>query len=97
MNGSNDKRQLSAHLERARTTYMRSLRRYKPRPYGDRIHILVSEKLHGHDPTLGWDKLALKGLDIHKLPGDHLAYLREQVETTARQLRECLDQALADD
>jgi thioesterase domain-containing protein len=97
MNGSNGKRQLSAHLERARTAYLRSLRRYKPRPYGDRIHILVSEKLHGRDPTLGWDKLALKGLDIHKLPGDHLAYIREHVETTARQLRECLDQALADD
>jgi hypothetical protein len=54
---------------------------------------LVSEKLCRHDPTLGWKHLALKGLSIHPVPGDHWSYIRDHVDVVGPKLRECLERA----
>ena len=43
---------------------------------------------------MGWDQLALGGLEIHKLPGDHDSYIREHVQSAAKELRECLGKAV---
>lgn len=81
------------HIEWIRDRYRRALRWHKPKPYGGRIQILVNEEFYSRDPTLGWSRLALGGLDIHKLPGDHDSYIREHVQAAAKKLRECLEKA----
>ncbi|MGH7847469.1 MAG: hypothetical protein ACREQW_20175, partial [Candidatus Binatia bacterium] len=71
--------------------YVDALRYYRPRPYHGRVTMLVNEELYRRDPTLGWSKLALGGLDIHMLPGDHWTYIRAHVRAAAGELRKCLE------
>jgi hypothetical protein len=89
----NTDRRAVQHIEWIRTRYRRVLRWHNPKPYEGRIHILVNEEYYNRDRTLGWGQLALKGLKIHKLPGNHDTYIREHVKATAQELRHCLDTA----
>ena len=81
------------HIEWIRENYRRTVRRFRPRSYDGPIEVLVSEKLCRHDPTLGWKHLALKGLSIHPVPGDHWSYIRDHVDVVGPKLRECLERA----
>jgi aspartate racemase len=50
------------------------------------------------DPQFGWSKLAAGGLEVHHVPGDHIGILKEpHVQVLAEKLRDCLEQAQADD
>ena len=89
----NTNREVVQHIDRIRDRYRRVLRRHNPKPYEGQVHILVNEKFYGRDKTLGWGRLAPKGLEIHKLPGDHDSYIREHVKTTAQELKRWLDSA----
>lgn len=84
------------HLDRIRDRYRRVLRWHNPKLYDGQVHVLVNEEYYTRDRTLGWGKLALKGLEIHKLPGNHHTYIREHVKDTARELRLCLDTAASE-
>src|SRR5262249_18372354 len=79
------------HIDRIRDRYRRVLRWHNPKLYYGQVTILVNEKYYARDRTLGWAKLALKGLEIHKLPGNHDTYIREHVKDTAQELKLCLD------
>jgi thioesterase domain-containing protein len=81
------------HIEWVRENYRRTVRRFHPKPYNGHIEIIVSEKLSRRDPTLGWKNLALKGLGIHPVPGDHWTYIRGHVAVAGPTLRECLEKA----
>ncbi|HTN72708.1 MAG TPA: amino acid adenylation domain-containing protein, partial [Methylomirabilota bacterium] len=87
----------STAMEQARSSvqegYMETLRRYRPRPYGGRMSLLVNENSYQRDPALGWAHGTAIGIEIHKLPGDHTSYIREHVQVAAKQLRECLEKA----
>jgi amino acid adenylation domain-containing protein len=89
----NTDRRAVEHIDWIRVRYRRVLRWHNPKPYEGRIHVLVNEKYYNRDRTLGWGQLALKGLEIHKLPGNHDTYIREHVKATAQELRHCLDTA----
>jgi amino acid adenylation domain-containing protein len=91
----NTDRRMVKRIDRRRERYRRALRQHNPKPYGGGIQILVNEKFYRRNPTLGWDQLALGGLEIHKLPGDHDSYIREHVQVAAKKLRECLQRAEA--
>ena len=84
------------HIDWIRDRYRRVLRSHNPKPYEGPIHILVNEEYYTRDHTLGWGQLALKGLKIHKLPGNHDTYLREHLKATAQELRQCLDTAASE-
>jgi aspartate racemase len=46
---------------------------------------------------LGWSTMALGGVDIHEVPGDHLGIFEEpHVQVLAEKLRACIDKALQD-
>ena len=46
---------------------------------------------------LGWSALAVGGLDIHEVPGDHMGIFQEpHVQILAEKLRVCIDKALQD-
>jgi aspartate racemase len=45
----------------------------------------------------GWSAMALGGLEIHEVPGDHLGMFQEpHVQVLAEKLRACIDKALQD-
>jgi hypothetical protein len=92
----NTDRRTVEHIDSIRDRYRRVLRWHSPKPYEGRIHILVNEKYYSRDHTLGWGQLALNGLKIHKLPGNHDTYIREHVKVTAQELRHCLDTAASE-
>ncbi len=92
----NTDRRAVEHIDWIRDRYRRVLRWHNPQPYEGRIHILVNEEYYSRDRTLGWGQLALKGLKIHKLPGNHDTYIREHVKATAQELRHCLDIAASE-
>ena len=92
----NTDRRAVEHIYWIRARYRRVLRWHNPKPYEGRIHVLVNEKYYNRDRTLGWGQLALKGLEIHKLPGNHDTYIREHVKATAQELRHCLDTAASE-
>ena len=92
----NTDRRTVEHIDWIRDRYRRVLRWHSPQPYEGRIHILVNEEYYSRDHTLGWGQLALKGLKIHKLPGNHDTYIREHVKATAQELRHCLDTAASE-
>ena len=74
--------------------YQKALRKYRPRPFSGPVSLILSEDRSQSNPTLGWDRFVSKqNLNIHTVPGDWLTYLGEHVETTAEQLKACLDLA----
>jgi len=56
---------------------------------------LNSETTGSADPTLGWKNLVGGGIDVHKIPGDHEAYIRQYVRIAGEKLRHCLDKAVS--
>ena len=43
------------------------------------------------DPTLGWGRVAVGGVEVHTVPGSHMTILEApHVESLARILGECL-------
>jgi hypothetical protein len=78
----------------ARHRYRLTLRRHRLQPYAGPIELLVNEEYHQRDdPSLGWDTLGRGGVHIHKVPGNHDAYIREHLQMTAGELRKCLEDA----
>jgi thioesterase domain-containing protein len=91
---------LSDHQRRVIEAQCRALAAYTPRAYPGRITLLRTDatptrRLRHSD--LGWGKLAAGGVDVRVIPGWHLSLLHhEHVAGPARELRRCLDDALAD-
>ncbi len=75
-------------------------RSYVPRTYPGRVTLFKASDRSLKDvenPTLGWDKVAASGVDIHQVPGNHYTLIRNpHVQVLAEQLRVCLDEAQAD-
>jgi thioesterase domain-containing protein len=74
---------------------------YIPQPYRGRVTLFrASEEAaaDSQDLTLGWQELAVEGVDLHWVPGNHLTMVREpHVQVLAKHLRACLDQSQAND
>lgn len=65
-------------------------KRYRPLPYHGRITLLATDQ--GSDPASGWTDLALGGVEVHPIPGDHSNLLEEPyVSGVAAQLRATID------
>ncbi len=70
--------------------------RYKPEPYPNSIALfrISNQSSRAHrNPTMGWSELAVKGVEVHEVPGNHLTMLRPpHVQLLVKKLRECLVQ-----
>ncbi len=75
--------------------YQETLYRYTPHPYPGKLTLLVAEEALHSDPTLGWEGLAVSGIEVHKVPGDHKTHIEKHLQATAERLRACLDAAQA--
>ncbi|MEO7362444.1 MAG: amino acid adenylation domain-containing protein [Gemmatimonadaceae bacterium] len=69
--------------------YQDTLRRYVPGEYGGAIDIIINER-EAEDAHDGWASIVRGEIAVHIAPGDHDSYIRENVQVTARQLKECL-------
>ena len=74
----------------------RATRNYLPRRYPGRITLFrAAQELTGmsSDPTLGWNKWAAEGVDVHVVPGNHASMVyKPHVEVLAQKLTFCLSQ-----
>jgi amino acid adenylation domain-containing protein len=71
---------------------------YVPQTYPGRVTLFRAGIRAVDDsdrPDMGWGRLALGGVEIREVPGDHVnMLLRPQVGLLAEQLRDCIDQAI---
>jgi len=72
-------------------------RSYIPGPYGGKVTLFragMRSAMDGGSQDMGWGRLALGGVEIRQVPGDHVdMLLRPQVELLAEQLRHCIEKA----
>ncbi len=72
-------------------------RRYQLRPFAGKIDLFrvehqPSADLFEQDPFLGWNGMALGGIEVHDLPGYHGQHLREpNVKILGQKMLRCLD------
>jgi aspartate racemase len=74
-------------------------RTYLPGEYSGRVTLFRACDAglrRDNDPQMGWGQLALGGVDVHEIPGNHETILAEpNVRVLAEKLRKCLDQLTA--
>jgi surfactin synthase thioesterase subunit len=56
--------------------------------------LLINEADAQKNLGLGWQRLAIGGMETHTVPGDHFSYIREHVHAAAETLRDCLEKAM---
>ncbi len=72
----------------------KAVRSYVPQIYPNRLTLFkTSSAIATHqDPTRGWDKLALGGVEINLIPGNHLTMLKKpHVQILTEKLKFCLN------
>jgi thioesterase domain-containing protein len=74
--------------------YPRLLLGHRLEPYSGRVTLLLPQDAHDTVEETGWTKAPTGGIDIHRLPGDHLSYIREHAATAAAKLRELIELAV---
>jgi thioesterase domain-containing protein/acyl carrier protein len=81
-------------LREVRKSGHKASEQYVPQPYAGPVTLFrATEQAHGiiPEPTLGWGKVAVGGLEILDVPGHHGAIIREpRVQFLAEKLTECL-------
>jgi aspartate racemase len=94
---ANKKLRLPPALRKVEQLNIVAIRNYIPRPYTGRITLFpASTRSVGefHDREQGWGKLALGGVEIHDVTGDHLTMFQmPYVSVVAQKLAECLERA----
>jgi thioesterase domain-containing protein/acyl carrier protein len=76
-------------------THTEAWRRYSPRSYRGSIHFFRAaeqpEKIV-KEPCMGWERIAVGGVELHRVPGDHLSVMQEpHVRSLADKLTRCLN------
>jgi thioesterase domain-containing protein len=78
----------------AEANYIERTMRYRPRPYPGRVTLIVSAANARQGLANPWRALALGGLVVLPVRGDHDSYLREIPESTMPALEACIDEHL---
>lgn len=90
-----DVAQMSESHRRVSEALFQSLLAYRPRAYPGRVTLFrtrAQRVFSPHGVDKGWGRLALKGVEIKKIPGNHVnLYEQPHVQVLAEQLRESLD------
>lgn len=93
-----------SHLEDARMMALveanaRAIRSYIPQKYPGRITLFKSfwgpqrAEYRSADPLMGWGAVAAQGVELHIIPGSHVAMVHEpHVQVLGRELRICLEE-----
>ncbi|HVV71515.1 MAG TPA: thioesterase domain-containing protein, partial [Verrucomicrobiae bacterium] len=73
--------------------YARLTFRYRAQPYPGRVALIVNEQAHTCDADLGWSGVPQEGLDIYRVPGNHVTRLTLHGKIVANRLLKCIDEA----
>jgi amino acid adenylation domain-containing protein len=96
-----DLSQVPEYHQRLMLIHLRALRDYAPEPFSGKVTLFrarwqtVNKVLFGAmDPTYGWDRLALGGVEVRLVDGSHRnVHLPPQVTSLAQQLRASIGSA----
>ncbi|BAY30101.1 amino acid adenylation domain-containing protein [Nostoc carneum NIES-2107] len=75
---------------------------YVPKAYVGRVTVFRAEERPANnggvvDPNMGWGELALGGLDIQHVPGNHFSIFNEPyVQSLSEKMKVCIEQAMAE-
>ncbi len=83
-------------VRRSRLDYRRMIYRHRVKKYAGRITLIVNEKQLRVDKKMGWNGVALGGLEIHSTPGDHSTRYTLHSKEFAKRLLDCLERAQAE-
>ena len=84
----------TADISRAAKVLRGNMLRYKARPYDGQIKLVVNEKWFRRNATLGWGKIASRGVEAYAAPGDHLTYTEgERARTVAWHIEKWIEEA----
>lgn len=76
-------------------THAHAIQKYQPRIYPGRVTLFQArEQLEENlqDSTMGWNNLALEGVDVNPIPGNHYTSLRKpNVQVLAEKLKACIE------
>jgi len=90
-----DVAQMSEHHQRVSEALFQSLLAYRPRAYPGRVTLFRTRAQNAFSPhgvDKGWSRLALGGVEIKKIPGNHVnLYEQPHVQVFVEQLRDSLD------
>ena len=92
-NGSVIERGANKHLVRAENAYWLAIARASHRRYKGAIILITDAEKSDRESSLGWEKLASKGVELYKIPGNHNTYITENTDLVAATLRDCLEKA----
>jgi amino acid adenylation domain-containing protein len=76
--------------------YLRRILNYRPKPYEGKLTFIACENREVDDAARVWRDLAVGGLEVRYVPGDHYSHLRDHAATTAECIDDCLRQARDD-
>ena len=82
---------LSTTLKNLEVSYQKIHKAYQPKPYVGAITLFKAmEKPPGYfiDPYLGWGEIAIKGIEVHKIPGHHTSLLTSKI--LAEKMKACI-------
>jgi acyl-CoA synthetase (AMP-forming)/AMP-acid ligase II/thioesterase domain-containing protein/acyl carrier protein len=73
----------------------RTLLHYRARPYDGEIKLVINEKWFQRSATLGWGKIATRGVESYAASGDHSTYIEagEPAKTVAGQIEKWIEEA----
>ena len=89
---------IDRRTEYVQRSYSRAIYSYRPQIYPGKVTLLVHDEFRRDDTraTLGWKTLVTGGIELHILPGSHLTYIRDHVQTAADRIKACIERAEAD-
>ncbi|MGA7125461.1 MAG: amino acid adenylation domain-containing protein [Chthoniobacterales bacterium] len=85
---------MQERLHKLRMDYIDTVYRHNLKSYPGKITLIVNEKQYKSDKHLGWNGIALEGVEVHTTPGDHLTRFHYGKEL-AQCLVHCLTMAKA--
>jgi surfactin synthase thioesterase subunit len=92
-NGGRADLQTTRRIRRFQRVYWLAAHSYRCRPYDGRVTVLANTQWYDADPTLGWGNLSTGGVEIHKIPGNHITYITDNIHLVAKVLKESLEKA----
>jgi amino acid adenylation domain-containing protein len=85
-------------VKKAIDAFYQASRTYNPKKFDGRVTLFrAKDPERGgdrRDPTLGWERWAQKGVEIHEVPGNHISMIDEpHVQVLGKALSACLNKA----
>ena len=96
INIANDESEIPEALQKVQEANVLANQNYVPSAYSGKVILFkASDRPPGfyHDPKLGWGDLAVGGMEIYEIPGNHTSIMHSLV--LAETLKDCLDKAQA--